>query len=337
MQTDKPGRNVDLDIVKGVLVLVMLLYHCASVSEDPSLKVILRKIDFIHYAFLAITGLLCGYHYHSAALVKPIEVQLRLLIRAGKLFGLFCFANTIYFSLGYARPGVERLRTLPSIWAVFRDVILRPPGDLVAFEVLCIIAGFIFLAAILIRVRSISWLLAAVVMTPMVIPGVQILFIAMGCAGMLVGILAQKGCLAFQEPLLSKWLWIFPVLLVLRIGFVPSLCMWVLSNRARLFLLSLEVLLWFCSAIWIVKRFMSARIQSKVVLLGRYTLFCYMFQMLCARFVHSIFGYTQLKSVYSYGISVIIVGMVTYLMTVAIDGIRKAWPSCDKAYRIVFQ
>ena len=39
MQTSKLERNVELDIIKGVLVLIMLLYHCASVSEFPSLSV----------------------------------------------------------------------------------------------------------------------------------------------------------------------------------------------------------------------------------------------------------------------------------------------------------
>src|SRR5574340_615283 len=62
------GRNADLDIVKGMLVFVMLTYHCASVIEGSGFWQIIRwipnQIAFIHFAFLILSGFLCGWHYY---------------------------------------------------------------------------------------------------------------------------------------------------------------------------------------------------------------------------------------------------------------------------------
>ena len=337
MQTSKSERNVELDIIKGLLVLIMLLYHCASVSAFLSLRVIMHKIDFIHYAFLAITGFLCGYHYHEAAQVTPIKVQRRLSIRALKILALFIFGNTIFWALGYGRSGLERIRALPDFGAVLRKFLLNVPDDLVAFEILYLIASFILLAAVLIRFRTVSWLLTVAILIPIIMPGVPILFMAIGCAGMLVGILAQEGRLTFMEPRMCRWLWVFPVLLVLRITCFAPLSKWVFGNEVRLVLLSLETLIWFYSFIWIVERLTNRWFQSQIILLGRYTLFAYMFQMVFARLVYSILYRAGLKDFYYYGASLVLVGMATYLMTVALDGMRRLWLLSDKAYRVVFQ
>ncbi len=337
MKTDKPERNVELDVIKGMLVLVMLLYHCASASAFPSLRVLLRKIDFIHFAFMAITGFLLGYHYYKTVLLTPTKVQRRLFIRAGKILALFVMANTVFYALGYGRQGWERIRALPDIETVFRELFLKLPDDLVAFEILYLIACFILVATILIRFRTVKWLLLAVILVPIIMPGVPILFITLACVGMLVGILAQEGRLKCLELRMRQWLWVFPVLLVLRVIFLPPMSQWISANEVKLVLLSMETVIWFYSFIWIIERLANKWIQSRIILLGRYTLFAYMFQVVCARVVHGILYRAGFEDVYYYGTSLFIVGVTLYFATVFLDRMRRSWPLGDRVYRAVFQ
>ena len=57
-------RDYQLDDIKGSCVLIMLLYHVISMAASYyDVKLILRRLNFIHASFLFISGWLVGSHY----------------------------------------------------------------------------------------------------------------------------------------------------------------------------------------------------------------------------------------------------------------------------------
>ena len=63
------SRIQELDDIKSSLVLIMLVFHSASglTRHAETLAPICSALFFIHYAFLMVTGLLCGIHYGAEA------------------------------------------------------------------------------------------------------------------------------------------------------------------------------------------------------------------------------------------------------------------------------
>jgi len=60
MKFNKSQRSQELDVIKGMLVVVMVFYHCASMAVDKYnfLSNITDRIAFIHYAFVLISGVI---------------------------------------------------------------------------------------------------------------------------------------------------------------------------------------------------------------------------------------------------------------------------------------
>lgn len=249
MRAVDPSRNVELDIIKGGLVCIMLLYHCASVSAFPVLRVVTDYFQFIHFAFLVITGFLCGYHYFAASQTSPSKVAQRLLIRAWKVFAIFLFANVVYHCLGYGRMGWERLRAVHGPMAVVNEFLNKLPGDFIAYEILYLISAFLLVASVLVLFNNAKWLLGIIVLLTTCVPGRAMLFIAFGCSGMLFGILVQEGCLTFLASWIRKYRWIFPILLILNLVFISLPSTWPLGNGGKLAFYLLQTVIWFYSFI----------------------------------------------------------------------------------------
>lgn len=330
-------RNESLDIIKGGLVCVMLLYHSVSVSNFAELRVVTSRVDFIHYAFLLITGFLCGYHYHGVSHGRKEKVSQRLFVRASKLLAIFICTNIFYHAFGYGRGYLERLSSLRTPMDVIKEILVGIPGEFVAFEILYLIAAFLAVAAILIRFDSVKWMLGLMVLAPLMVEGLPILFIAFGCVGMLGGIFAQEGQLVYMEPIFRRFIWIFPLLLLGQMIFLSPFVNWQVANEWRLLFVTAETLVWSFTFLWLVDCVGNRWIKEQIILLGRYTLLAYIFQMVSARIVYVVLSGIGLKNFSYYGLSLILVTTLTWVVIICIERLRKSWREGDRIYRLVFQ
>jgi peptidoglycan/LPS O-acetylase OafA/YrhL len=87
-----PGRLVGLDFAKGTLVLIMALYHWMNyfVSTDGSVYKYLR---FLTPSFIFITGFLIAQVYLGTARARSSSAPKRLLVRAAKLLAIVLILN----------------------------------------------------------------------------------------------------------------------------------------------------------------------------------------------------------------------------------------------------
>lgn len=328
-------RNLDLDIIKGFLVLVMLLYHCGSISDFPSVHVILRKIDFIHYAFLLITGFLCGYHYYPIVASTRRKIQMRLFCRGTKILALFACGNIAYHVLGYSNAEMRALPLQSKITTTFLSPFSGGPD--VAFGILYLISIFLFGAGLIICTSWVKWLLSLVIVLPVVVDNITLVFMAFGCAGMLVGILAREGHLKSLSSLLHRRLWMFPLVLVPVVALVPTPDRWHVGAKGPLVFFLAEMPLWFFGALWLVRQTGSQRIQQQIVLLGRYTLLAYILQVVVARVTFHVLYRVGFRDLTYYGLSLVIVGAAMWVAVLVVERMRMLDRFWDRAYAVVFQ
>ena len=88
-------RNAEIDVIKGILVIIMIFYHCASVmlNANSKLTIVTNQLDFLHTAFLVLTGFLCGWYYAPSSSHEVKQIRKRLRLRAIKLIIIFVFLN----------------------------------------------------------------------------------------------------------------------------------------------------------------------------------------------------------------------------------------------------
>jgi peptidoglycan/LPS O-acetylase OafA/YrhL len=90
--TKKSKRIPALDLTKGILVLIMVLYHWINyfVMADGSVYKYLR---FLTPSFIFVTGFLISQVYLSKYQTSGLQVPWRLLVRGGKLLGIVLCLN----------------------------------------------------------------------------------------------------------------------------------------------------------------------------------------------------------------------------------------------------
>jgi len=297
----------------------------------------MRKINFIHYAFLVMTGFLCGYHYYPASGSRRGKVRSRLLSRSLKLFIIFIAGNVAFYALGYGRFDFGSVSFSSDMLVMLRGLLFSVPDEAVAFEILYLISLFLFGVGLIIGFPWTKWLLLAVVFLPVVIDSIPLLFMALGCAGMLVGMTAKEGRCERLKSWIHVHLWVFPLILSLIIALVPTTNQWAKSTKGLFVFFLVATPCWFFTALWIVKGLKIKCVQDQIILLGRYTLPAYVLQMIFAHVTYNVLCRSGLGDFAYYGISLLVVGVITWLMVATVDRVRTYSSFWDGAYRVVFQ
>lgn len=337
MEPKNHKRKIELDIIKGGLVFIMLLYHAASVSSYTILHRVTDRIHFIHFAFLVVTGFLCGFHYYASAQMAPGRIQRKILLRALKILIIFIAGNIIFHLLGFGHTRWQHIWGNTNIMTFLHEMFLSLHDDDIAFEILYLIAAFLAIAAIIIRLRYLKWIIGGMILSPILIPGSPILFIAFGCTGMLLGILAQEGRLASVAYWIHKYLWMAPFMLILNLWFAPKPGTWPFGSEGQLFFFLFQASVWFFSFLWIVQRYFNPWFRSQVIMVGRYTLPAYLIQMAGTRILYKILGFYAITDYIYYGLCLLIMVIVMWLMIYTVDHLRKREPLLDIAHHMVFE
>jgi hypothetical protein len=141
MQTDSPPRVVALDMTKGVLVVLMVVYHSINYTTQPYLA--FQYIGFLPPSFILIAGFLITNIYSARYSVYDSRPYKRLLLRGAKLLALFTALNVV----AHAVRGSAGVGLYIEHWF---EVYVLGSGRLAAFEVLLPISYLLLLAPLFI-------------------------------------------------------------------------------------------------------------------------------------------------------------------------------------------
>jgi peptidoglycan/LPS O-acetylase OafA/YrhL len=147
-----PSRLAFLDLAKGILVILMVVYHCLNYTSQYQLA--FRYLSFLPPTFILITGYLISIVYYPRIRAGDHTVWARLLTRGAKLLLLFIGLNVV---AQYVRSPVYGQSLSVGVGGFFRqwhEVFVVGAGPAVAFEVLLPIAYLLMLAPLLIWLAS---------------------------------------------------------------------------------------------------------------------------------------------------------------------------------------
>jgi peptidoglycan/LPS O-acetylase OafA/YrhL len=327
--TKKPSRIAALDFTKGVLVLIMVLYHWMNyfTVADGSMYKYLR---FLPTSFIFITGFLISHLYLSKCEAPGLQVPRRLLIRGFKLLGIvFCLNMALTLAL------LKAFESRVSNWSSGDVVSAYLTGRTsVAFSVLVPIAYLLILSAGLLvfslHYRKVYHVICAVVVTCVLLfelNGVQsgyLQIFSMGMLGISCGYIPIERintlikhrvaiCLAYVAYLVAITLWSdsYPLQIV-------GVC------------LSLVVIYWIG-----VEAADDNRSRKIAILLGRYSLFAYITQILILQILR--WGVRSLGAGVGVSSAAFLACLVCTILTVELlDQARIRMTGLNRLYTAVF-
>lgn len=275
--TESPpaARFQELDVLKGMLVLGMLVFHAASVSIErhPEFFSLMATLGFLHTAFLLLCGFVCGWHYTGAAQLQ--RAPKRLAERAFKIFALFAAANALLVAMG-VRDWRAWLSAGSSVPAAFHHFVQEMDANIAGFIVLYYIALLLALAALFVRSGrpNVAFAVGLFVCAAGAAHSKTLWFLSFGIAGMLLG--SWRTRLQPLWTLASKYAWLAPAVLI---GF-RMLPMAQNPGVAVSFVrVMLETGLWCWAVLGVYHLLLPKLARSWVLDLGRETLVAYVAQM----------------------------------------------------------
>ena len=324
-----PARDAALDFVKGILVLLMVLYHWLNYF-GWDFKFDFRYIRFITPSFVFLAGFLVTNLLVARPGQNSSSLALRLFVRGVKLLALFTVLNLGVACLAPSRPSgrslglAEFIETIPGCYL---------NGHNTAFFVLMPISYTLMLAALILKACD---LLRLQFLVPTVavfaVGSVLILWggqspmlelLGSGLLGLMIGsALAQR--LHRLRPL---WPW-------LALAFVldvAALTVWGVPYLLQLVTVCVNLGLLYCLGHRLRPGSATARLTS---LLGQYTLFGYLGQIAILQLLALAFRLVDLGSAEPPA-ALVAALLFTITAVAAVDLLRRKSRLVDSLYRLV--
>jgi hypothetical protein len=317
------------------LVLVMIVFHCASVTRQVSFDVITENLRFLHSAFVLMAGYLYGIHYYPQLSSRPGQVQRRLLIRSCKLLLLFVGVNVGLTLVGF-NPSIKELRAIcPDAGAFVDTCVLNMRDGIAAYEILYYLTVFLMLLGLTCRMRTLLPLLILLLGVEFVKPCYVAWFSIFGMFGGLLGIVVNRYQSFLQRVNLGNWYSIAPVMLALELGITSQFKMETHSLVVMLLIL-LETGLWFGTFLFVTSLISQKGSGAHIKLLGKYTLVAYMIQMPIVRVVYWVCTRFEITGYVYYACAIVAVGILTVCAVGLLKYLRETMPTVDSAYNVIF-
>ncbi len=325
------ARNDSLDFVKGMLVLVMVLYHWMNyfVTLDWDAY---RYLRFLTPSFIFITGYLVSSVYLSKYPAGDPRLRRRLLERGGKLLLLFTALN-ILAGMVLGQNGLAGELTAASlVQRVFEVYVLGTGGAI--FEILVPIGYFLCLAPVLVLiakqlgvslpVAGIVIALAGAVASLAGATNVIAELLVIGMLGLGVG--------AVPLALLNRGLR-YPLALALAYAaYVVAITRWNIIFPLQVVGVCLSLLVLYGLSVALDTQTLVYR---RIVLLGQYSLFAYIAQVAALQLFRRIVEVTDLKPEHLLLLFLAALG-ATILAVDTVKVARSRSRSVDRMYRAVF-
>jgi hypothetical protein len=324
-ESKRTARDESLDWVKGVLVVLMVVYH--SLNYSPYASVAFAYIAFLPPSFIFLSGFLLTHSYLARYVLKDRRLHQRLVVRGIKLILLFTALNLALYFVALGSAAVEQF--VDNVDAIYLVV----GGRVASFPILSSIGYLLLLAPLLLGVGSLNrWVLPSVAAALLVFcsfmewkgyVAYHLGMISAGVIGTAFGLLPRErvACIA------RKWFIVVPLYCVYRV------CAYFVGEPYAMQLTGVVIGLVVLYSV-ALKLPPESYMYRQVVLLGRYTLLGYIIQL------GSIQVIVRLLGPFSTPLAVVVLGIVTLVITWAviliIDRLRAKARFVDATYKAAF-
>ena len=332
----KAVRIPALDFTKGVLVLFMVLYHWLNYFISPGGD-LYRYLRFLTPSFIFITGFLISHVYCAKYGWPDKQVPKRLTIRGLKILGVFLLLNgAIALIPGSPSRSILAGNSLvDNLIAIFvTGNVATESGKAASFGILVPIS-YLLLASALISISSkffryifqsvcIAMFVCIFCLQPLSIHIINLEHLAVGSLGVVLGYTSNAGI----RKLVSN-----PYLLGLAYcAYLSAATIWDVPFALRVVGVCLTLLVIYAVGDRSEKPAVSF---APVILLGRYSLFGYIWQIAILQMLHRLLshgipGIAGLITSFVAGFALTIAGVE------AVDRLRPRWQTLDQVYRYAF-
>jgi hypothetical protein len=333
IQSSQSGnRNSAFDYSKGMLVLLMVLYHWINyfVSTVGPIYTYLR---FVTPSFIFITGFLISNIYPERYIVDQRQISRRLFVRGAKLLLLFTLLNIIanaLFGNNYRgeMPGVEGfLRNASSIYisgtARASFWVLLPISYLLLF------CSGLFLVC---RVNKLIMgslcavsLLFAILLNVIGYSSPNVEMMAIGLLGMACGTVSAEA--------ITGWASNLPRIICMYGAYLILISFMGVSYFLQIIGVCLSLLLIYATGL---KWWSVGLAGRQTVLLGQYSLFGYVAQIGILHFLHRGMSQLHLHAVVVLVLSFVAAVGLTLAAVNAVHALRERSSVIRELYRVAF-
>lgn len=323
-------RIETLDFVKGMLVVMMVIYH--SLNRSFYHPMAFKYLAFLPPSFIFITGFILTQVYVSRYDVRGWKLHRRLLVRGAKLILLFTLLNVLIYSfvLGPADNPSLGFAALLERW---REIYLEGKPRAAMFHILLAIGYLLILAPMLLRLQS--WnnrfvpILAVVAIAGCLVLESKgafnvILMLTAGLLGMAIGMIS----ISKINSIARKWFLAVSIylgyrLLSYKVGDSFGIQMLgVLATLLALYSIALSLST-------------SPSLSHFFTLLGNYSLLAYITQILLLQAIVRLIVRPENNLVVVIATMLVTVA-ATYFVVWTADRWRRKMGSVDAAYKAVF-
>lgn len=331
MPIEKSDRIDSLDFTKGILVLLMIFYHGMNYLGNLTLPH--EYLKFLPPSFIFITGFIITHIYLNRSDSGSSSLRRRIFVRSWKIWLLFTVLNVVaLIAIGYNSFGV--LELLNRYLGEWQSIYIKGSNRKAVFEILLPISYILVLSIPLIALhrlypRFIYTCTALIVILCIAADRLQLsLFnaymVSAGLLGMAVGITSRENVERASESVVF-------VLLTLG-GYWVFNTIWPEAYITQIFATLAMVF-----AIYALARQLNSNrlLFRQVVLLGKYSLFSYIVQILILQAYFRFIAGGGHMEYFSYGI-IIITALLVWGAVYVLGMMRHKNEKIDSLYRAIF-
>jgi hypothetical protein len=321
----KKARDEALDWVKGVLVVLMVIYH--SLNYSPFSSLAFKYIAFLPVSFIFLAGFFLTNSYLVRYDLKDWRLHRRLVVRGAKLLLLFSALNLALYFMAFGP------RFLQQFADNFRTIYLGAAGRVASFPILTSIGYLLCLAPVVLWMGSLNrwglpvFALALVILCSFMEWKASVPYhlgmISAGIIGSAFGLLPVRRVTSFARKSV--------VVIALYGGY--RTCSYFVGDPYALQLTGVVtgLLLLYSLAL---KLPVASHIYSDVVLLGRYSLFGYIMQLGIIQVTVRVFG--PFKTPLAVVVLMLVALTATWAATTIVHRLRANARVIDVTYKAVF-
>ena len=323
-------RDLTLDLVKGALVVIMVVYHAMNIfsTAGPDEYAYVR---FVSGSFILMSGYIVARFHEARFSADWRSTSRRLVVRGLKLLILFTLLNLLINLTGIGNPDKVQLGIQGYMGTLFEVYVAGEPRY-ASFQILLPIAYLLVAApAVLTLGRLSKWLFVASFATAFAlsllgIESVNLDFAVLGAIGLSGGILTNL----VEKPLAMTGVWSIAGSLLASVMLMKYLN----ANLATYALGTIVIL----KLLYELSKAVgpATALAGAPILLGRYSLVCYIAQIIFMQGLSR--GLSRPRWELGYETFLVVVGTVAFLLVVSavLAMLCDHYRFAAKAYKLMF-
>lgn len=324
------ARNLTLDFVKGVLVIVMVTYHAMNVFAlvGPDAY---GRIRFVSGSFIFISGYVIATFNAAKFQANWRHTSQRLIVRGLKLLIVFTALNVIINLVGVGNPNKMQLgvrQYLGNFGAIYGAGDLR----LTSFQILLPIAYVLIISPVFLllsganRFLTLACAIAVFSATIFNVGSVNLELVILGVIGFFAGMLVR----GMKRSFFIK----SRIILAISLMACISLMEYMSRNEMTYAIAVMIVLKLFYDLGRNVD--LGNRNAKAVVLLGQYSLVCYIAQIIFLQELSRLLARQRWELGYETMVIIMVTTGFLWVLSALATVLRQRYWLVDKSYKFIF-